>query len=30
MAYGYKNFEYLRLKILQQFNFKEIKSIFDG
>ena len=30
MAYGYKNFEYLRLKILQQFNFKEIKSLFDG
>ncbi len=30
MAYGYKDFEYLRLKILQQFNFKEIESIFDG
>lgn len=30
MAYGYKDFEYLRLKILQQFNFKEIKSLFDG
>jgi len=29
MAYGYKDFEYLRLKILQQFNFKGIKSIFD-
>ena len=30
MAYGYKNFEYLRLKIFQQFNFREIKSLFDG
>lgn len=30
MAYGYKDFEYLRLKIFQQFNFKEIKSLFDG
>lgn len=30
MAYGYKDFEYLRLKIIQQFNFKEVKSIFDG
>lgn len=29
MAYGYKDFEYLRLKILQQFNFKDIKSIFE-
>jgi transposase len=30
MAYGYKDFEYLRLKIFQQFNFREIRSIFDG
>jgi transposase len=30
MAYGYKDFDYLRLKIIQQFNFREIKSIFDG
>ena len=30
MAYGYKDFEYLRLKIFQQFNFKDIKSLFDG
>jgi hypothetical protein len=30
MAYGYKDFEYLRLKIFQQFNFREIKSLFDG
>lgn len=30
MAYGYKDFDFLRLKILQQFNFKEIKSLFDG
>ena len=30
MAYGYKDFEYLRLKILQQFNFRELNSIFDG
>ena len=30
MAYGYKDFEYLRLKIIQQFNFREIKSVFDG
>jgi transposase len=29
MAYGYKDFDYLRLKIIQQFNFREIKSIFD-
>lgn len=29
MAYGYKNFEYLRLKIIQQFNFRYIKSVFD-
>jgi transposase len=29
MAYGYKDFEYLRLKIFQQFNFKEVRSIFD-
>jgi len=30
MAYGYKDFEYFRLKIIQQFNFKEIKSLYDG
>jgi len=30
MAYGYKDFEYLRLKIFQQFNFREIESVFDG
>ncbi len=30
MAYGYKDFEYLRLKIFQQFNFREVKSLFDG
>lgn len=30
MAYGYKDFEYLRLKIIQQFNFREVMSIFDG
>jgi transposase len=30
MAYGYKDFDYLRLKIIQQFNFREIISIFDG
>lgn len=30
MAYGYKDFEYLRLKIIQQFNFRDGKSIFDG
>jgi transposase len=30
MAYGYKDFEYLRLKIFQQFNFREVKSVFDG
>lgn len=30
MAYGYKDFDYLRLKIIQQFNFREIESIFDG
>jgi len=29
MAYGYKDFEYLRLKIIQQFNFKDVRSIFD-
>jgi transposase len=29
MAYGYKNFEYLRLKIIQQFNFRDIKSVFE-
>ncbi len=30
MAYGYKDFEYLRLKIIQQFNFRDIRSIYDG
>jgi len=29
MAYGYKDFEYLRLKIIQQFNFRNVKSLFD-
>jgi len=29
MAYGYKDFEYLRLKIIQQFNFRDVKSVFD-
>jgi transposase len=29
MAYGYKDFEYLRLKIIQQFNFRDVKSIFE-
>ena len=29
MAYGYKDFEYLKLKIFQQFNFRDIKSIFE-
>ena len=29
MAYGYKDFEYLRLKIFQQFNFKDVRSVFD-
>lgn len=29
MAYGYKDFEYLRLKIIQQFNFKDVRSVFD-
>jgi len=29
MAYGYKDFDYLRLKIIQQFNFRSIKSLFD-
>ncbi len=29
MAYGYKDFEYLRLKIFQQFNFRELNSIFN-
>lgn len=29
MAYGYKDFDYLRLKIIQQFNFRDIKSIFE-
>jgi transposase len=28
MAYGYKDFEYLRLKIIQQFNFRDAKSVF--
>lgn len=27
-AYGYKDFDYLRLKILQQFNFNQVKCIF--
>jgi transposase len=30
MADGYKDFDYLRLKIIQQFNFRDIKSVFDG
>ena len=30
MAYGYKDFDYLRLKIIQQFNFREVESIFDS
>lgn len=29
MAYGYKDFEYLRLKIFQQFNFRDIRSVYD-
>jgi len=29
MAYGYKDFDYLRLKIIQQFNFRDIKSVFE-
>jgi transposase len=29
MTYGYKDFNYLRLKIIQQFNFRDIESIFD-
>jgi transposase len=29
MAYGYKDFDYLRLKIIQQFNFKGVHSVFD-
>lgn len=29
MAYGYSDFEYLRLKIFQQFNFKDIRSVYD-
>lgn len=29
MAYGYKDFEYFRLKIIQQFNFKDVQSVFD-
>ncbi len=28
MAYGYKDFDYLRLKIIQQFNFKHVRSIY--
>jgi len=28
MAYGYKDFEYLKLKIFQQFNFRGVKSLF--
>jgi len=30
MAYGYKDFEYFRLKVIQQFNFRDVQSIFDG
>jgi len=30
MAYGYKDFEYFRLKIIQQFNFRDVQPIFDG
>lgn len=29
MAYGYKDFEYLKLKIIQQFNFRDVKSVFE-
>ena len=29
MAYGYKDFDYLRLKIIQQFNFRDVRSVFD-
>jgi transposase len=29
MAYGYKDFDYLRLKIIQQFNFRDIRSVYD-
>ena len=29
MAYGYKDFDYLRLKIIQQFNFRDTVSIYD-
>lgn len=29
MAYGYKDFEYLRLKIIQQFNFRDLLSIYE-
>lgn len=29
MAYGYKDKEYLRLKIFQQFNFRNVHSIYD-
>lgn len=29
MAYGYKDFDYLRLKIIQQFNFRHVRSIYD-
>jgi transposase len=28
-AYGYKDFDYLRLKIIQQFNFPQVKCLFD-
>lgn len=28
MAYGYKDFEYLKLKIFQQFNFRGVESLF--
>jgi len=30
MACGYKDYEYFRLKIIQQFNFKGIKSLING
>ena len=30
MAYGYKDFEYFRLKVIQQFSFRDVQSIFDG
>jgi hypothetical protein len=25
MAYGYKDFDYFRLKVIQQFNFRDLK-----